>query len=469
MRADARRPTRAVGALLAILALCAQGCAAGYVMHAAYEEARLLWRREPVKKLLAGNLDPDTRAKLELTLEVRRFAADQLGLNVGGSYESVAPVEAGQIVYVVTAALRDRLQPYTWWFPIVGDVPYRAYFDPADATALADELQGEGYDTYVRPAAAFSTLGWFDDPLLSSLLRYDQERLAEIIIHELLHNTIYVSGQTAFNESFATFTGYRGAELFFRDRGEAQRANLAAARWGDALTFSAYLGAAIARLDAAYARGITPAVRSALFADIQRGAAQQQWLTGEYARFAEEPLNNAVILHEQLYADRLGIFEDAYARNGDNLCATIAWIREQVAGNDAPFAALQDAVATAPDSQTSRLRLDGVETPDAVPNRAGQHRGDDGDHAGERGEDARLRGGAQRHLHEAAGEDRVHGPGLEHDHGADERHAEDHVDEPAGTGRDLGGVVGIEVRVGCTDGERQRDDREDHPEQRAAR
>jgi predicted aminopeptidase len=469
MRGGARRPWRAVLAVIALLALSAQGCAAGYVMHAAYEEARLLWRREPVQQLLAGELDPDTRAKLELTLAVRRFAADQLGLNVGGSYESVATVEAGQIVYVVTAALRDRLQSYTWWFPIVGDVPYRAYFDPADATALADELQGEGYDTYVRPAAAFSTLGWFDDPLLSSLLRYDQERLAETIIHELLHNTIYVSGQTAFNESFATFTGHRGAELFFRDRGELQRATVAAARWADALTFSAYLGAAIARLDAAYAHGIDPEARTALFADIQRGAAQQQWLTAEYAGFAEQPLNNAVILHDQLYADRLGIFEGAYARNGDNLCATIAWIRQAVEGKDDPFAALQDAVAAAPGGSSTELRLDGVEAFDAVANGVGQHGDDDGDHAGERCEDARLGGSVQRHLREAAGEDRVHRPCLEHDHGADERHAEDHVDQSAGAGRHLGGVVGIEVRVGRADGERQRDDREHHPEQRAAR
>ena len=93
MRVGARRPSRATLAGIALLALAAQGCAAGYVMHAAYEEARLLWRRQPVKTLLAGDIDPATRAKLELTLEVRRFAAEQLGLNVGGSYESVATVD----------------------------------------------------------------------------------------------------------------------------------------------------------------------------------------------------------------------------------------------------------------------------------------------------------------------------------------------------------------------------------------
>jgi predicted aminopeptidase len=342
MRTGACRRARTT-LLCLIAALAASGCAGGYVMRAAYEEARLLWRREPIADVLAGDVDAQTRAKLELTLAVRQFAADDLGLAVGGSYESLATVDAGQIVHVVSAAPRDRLQPYTWWFPIVGDVPYRAYFDPADADAFAAELEWDGYDTYVRPAAAFSTLGWFDDPLLTTLLRFDQERLAETIIHELLHNTIYVPGQSAFNESFANFVGHRGAEHFFRQRGEEARAGVAAARWGDALTFSAFLGDAIARLEAAYARGIDAPARSALFAEIQQAATQQPWRTDEYAGFAQRPLNNAVVLHDRLYADRLGVFEDAYARNGSDLRATIAWIRAQVQDHDDPFAAIAAA------------------------------------------------------------------------------------------------------------------------------
>jgi len=324
------------------------GCGAGYVVRAAYEEARLLWRRQPIDDLLAGEVDPTTRAKLELTLTVRRFAADDLGLDVGGSYTSVATVDASQVVHVVTAAPRDRLVPYTWWFPIVGRVPYRAYFARADADALAADLEREGYDTYVRPAVAFSTLGWFDDPLLSTLLRYDEERLAETIIHELLHSTIYLPGQAAFNESFATFVGHRGAEQFFRARGDTQRADQAAARWADALTFSTFLADVVARLEAAYASGIDPAARTALFAELQRDAAQQPWRTREYASFCEQPVNNAVILHDRLYADRLGLFEDAYERNARDLRATAAWIQQRAEDSDDPFTALQGAASAAP-------------------------------------------------------------------------------------------------------------------------
>ena len=344
MRRAARRRRGALAALL-LCSINLSGCAAGYVMRAAYEEARLLWRRQPIDEVLAHESDPSTRAKLELALAARRFAADDLGLNVGGSYTSVATVDAGQVVHVVSAAPRDRLVFYTWWFPIVGRVPYRAYFDVADANALAADLEKEGYDTYVRPAVAFSTLGWFDDPLLSTLLRYDDARLVETIIHELLHNTIYVPGHTAFNESFATFVGHRGAEQFFLARDDAERAQRTAARWADALTYSAFLARLTSELETAYAAGITPEQRGALFDRARAEFAAQRWETDEYTGFEKGPLNNAVILHDQLYADRLALFEAAAARNGGDLRATIAWIRSQVADQSDPFAALQAGLA----------------------------------------------------------------------------------------------------------------------------
>jgi len=324
MRRRGRRAAALV--LFAALGLPLSGCATGYLMRAAYEEARLLYRREPIDALLArGDLDATTRSKLELVLAVRRFAADELGLRVGGSYTTFARVDGGQVVHVVSAAPRDRLTPYTWWFPIVGRVPYRGYFERADADELAAALQRDGYDTLVRPAVAFSTLGWFDDPLPSTLLRDDEARLAETVIHELTHNTLYVPNAAAFNESFATFVGLRGAERFFAARGDAARANRCAARAADALTFSRILAGTVARLDAAYASGIGEVAREALFAAVQRDASQQQWLTDDYAGFWRRPLNNAIIVHDRVYADRLDVFDDVYAAQGGDLRRTVAF------------------------------------------------------------------------------------------------------------------------------------------------
>lgn len=106
------------------------GCGVGYIARGAYEEARLIWNRKPISTQLSDSeVPPEIRDKLELVLKVRAFARDKLGLNVGGAYQTITPVDEGAIVHVVMAAPRDSLQPYTWWFPIVGRVPYRGYFE----------------------------------------------------------------------------------------------------------------------------------------------------------------------------------------------------------------------------------------------------------------------------------------------------------------------------------------------------
>lgn len=331
-------------AALTVLLVTLSGCASGYVLRAGYEEMRILWRRRPIAEVLAGGTAPDMRAKLELTLAVREFARDRLGLSVRGSYASVAQVDDDQVVHLVTAAPRTRLIPYTWWFPIVGRVPYRAYFDQHDAQSLAAGLERDGYDTYVRPAVAFSTLGWFDDPLLSSLLRFDEVSLAEIIVHELLHNTVYLPGQTAFDESFASFVGCRGAVEFFTARNDDRRVARARDLCADQLTFSRDLGDLVTRLESSYAAGIVGPERTALFEAAQVQFRSRPWRTDSYRDFGRDRLNNAVIVHHWLYAQRLDLFEQALASQGNDLARMIVWVTKTVRGASEPFTALAGAL-----------------------------------------------------------------------------------------------------------------------------
>jgi predicted aminopeptidase len=162
------------------------GCSPVYFLRAAYEEGKILWRREPIADFIRKpDVAADTQEKLQLVLAVREYARDVLKFNVGGSYSSYSFVDRPDLTYIVLAAPKTELRPYTWWFLIVGSVPYKGFFSKAEAEAEIERLKAEGYDTNMRTSAAFSTLGWFDDPLLSHLLKYDKVALTDIVFHEL--------------------------------------------------------------------------------------------------------------------------------------------------------------------------------------------------------------------------------------------------------------------------------------------
>jgi len=361
-----RRPARArlqAAYLLRLTALVFApivlgGCYAGYLARAAYEEGRILWNRKPIDDALArGDLPADIRAKLETVLAVRKFAAEELGLNVGGAYQSIAPVDRSAVVHVLMAAPRDSLEPYTWWFPIVGRVPYRGYFDESDATAEAAALEAQGLDTMVRPAAAFSSLGFFDDPLLSNLLKLDRVELAGVIIHELFHRTYYLAGDAMFDESAANYVGSASAVAFFAATdGESAPATIAARGILESdLKFARFLLQEQARLlDIYMAKPPKEELdkrREAAFAAIKADyAALAPSLSGlERFDLDKQPLNNAVLVNYLIYFHDLDNFAALDRMNRGDLRATIAQIISIAKAHpDDPFYAIWEATRAAP-------------------------------------------------------------------------------------------------------------------------
>lgn len=321
-----------------------------YVARAAVEEALILLRRRSIAAVVADPAtDAATRGKLELVLAARRFAADSLHLAAKQTYTTYSRVKRDTLVLVLTASRSDRLAELTWTWPVVGRVPYQGFFSRSGALAEARRLEALGMDTYVRVSNAYSTLGWFNDPLLSTIVREDSVSLAATVIHEILHNTVWVPGSVPFNESFADFVGYRGAEAFFRSRGERSLAEVAAARWLDEIRLEHFYDSLAARLERLYARGLSGAAlraeRERAFADARAELAgpvgrtlvtiDPRWLTGR-------PLNNAVVIAARLYRTHLDRFEGLLAGNGGDLVATIAAVRARVSGAGAgdPWAAL---------------------------------------------------------------------------------------------------------------------------------
>jgi predicted aminopeptidase len=201
------------------------GCSPGYVLRGAYEQSKILLARRDISSVIE---DPTTsaadREKLQIVVAARAFS-EQIGLNPGGSFTSFAEVSRDPLAWVVVASRRDSFAMYTWWFPIVGTVPYKGFFDKADAEAQAKELQVLGFEASIRGTEAFSTLGWFDDPVVSTTLKNAPSRIANTVIHESVHTTVWVPGSVPFNESLANFVGSQGAVNFFASRVRECRAS----------------------------------------------------------------------------------------------------------------------------------------------------------------------------------------------------------------------------------------------------
>jgi predicted aminopeptidase len=186
-----------------------------YGVRQGYGQFRIIWNARPVEEFLSDPEFPDSlKARLDLIAEVRKYSIDSLGLKDTENYKTMFDQKGKEVMWVVMASERFRLKPKEWVFPIVGAVPYKGFFDEKKANDLKQELKDEGWDVVVRNPGGWSTLGWFTDPILSKMLSRSEGDLANLIIHEMSHSTIFVKDSVDFNENLATFIGDRGTEKF---------------------------------------------------------------------------------------------------------------------------------------------------------------------------------------------------------------------------------------------------------------
>lgn len=220
-RAVTRKWLFGLALLAAVVGVC--GCQTlSFYRQAVTGQFELYAHARPIKKLRA---DPQTPARLkerlQLVLNLRAFAAEQLKLPIDGHYEKYADLHRPFVVWNVEAAPEFSLAPKTWWYPLVGRLEYRGYFSERAAQDYGAALHQKGYDVYIDGVPAYSTLGWFKDPVLNTFVFEPDADLAEVIFHELGHQRVFAHGDTDFNEAFATTVGQEGARRWLEAQGDA--------------------------------------------------------------------------------------------------------------------------------------------------------------------------------------------------------------------------------------------------------
>lgn len=300
---------RCLAPLLALPLLT--GCGAGYLTQAAAGQWSVMKEREPIGELIESpSTDPALKARLETLQEARRYASEQLALPDNDSYTSYADIGRDYVVWNVVATPEFSVAPKQWCFPVAGCVAYRGYFSETRARDYALTLASRGYDVTVGGVAAYSTLGRFSDPVLSSMLAYDDRQLAGILFHELAHQVAYSPDHSAFNEAFAMSVEEEGLARWLAAQGRQQELGQLQLRRAQQAEVAKLFAAHREELRRLYASAVPDAQmrerKHEIFIDLTLGLREFESRTGRrgiYASWVAEGLNNAHLASVATYQD----------------------------------------------------------------------------------------------------------------------------------------------------------------------
>jgi len=299
-----------------------------------------LSRAVPLESLLESEtgVAEDSEAEknsrfVELIQDIRRYANEELGLNLGKNYTRYVKIDRDYLAAVVSACAADSFTRHEWKYPIVGAMPYKGFFKIEDARKEREKLEKKGLDVWIRGVDAFSTLGWFRDPLYSYMRDYPPDRLADLIIHESLHATVFIKGQSQFNEELAEFVGSEGARMYTEYRYGADSAEYRAilAAETDNNRYVTFIQGVIRELNELYESEKNKEEKISEKEKII-GAAKERFaleyasfFSGEgYRRFSEMAVNNAYLELYRLYYTEDAYIANLFARSGKSLPEFIA-------------------------------------------------------------------------------------------------------------------------------------------------
>lgn len=313
--------------LLCVLLPVASGCSSvGYYSQSISGHLDLWWHRQPVTELLTDEtIDPELKTRLKAALEMRDFATQRLMLPDNGSYRGFTDLNRRHVVWNVYAAPEFSLELKKWCFFFAGCVGYKGYYAEDDALALAAELRNEGMDVHVGGVDAYSTLGWFDDPLLSTIINRPAPSLAGLIFHELAHQQFYLKGDTAFNESFAGTVELEGVKLWLAQHGDEQIMLSQTRRWQLQREFLELIREVQSQLKEIYRQALPDTAKREAKAQAlasfkaQYAHLKQRWHGYKgYDKWLQGEINNAKLGSIALYEDWKPAFQQLFKEaNGD--------------------------------------------------------------------------------------------------------------------------------------------------------
>ncbi len=351
------RPVRALACIVlsaVLVALFFPGCQAGYLRKQAGGALRLIRDRVEIDSLPPDSLGLRERDGLRWAARVREFAQAELGLDPGDSYTTYYDTKGAPISYIVVASHPLALEPYRWRFPIAGKVPYKGYFDPKDGRAERDRLLRAGWDAVLLPVGAFSSLGWMSDPILSNMVAKPRGELADLLIHEIAHRTVYFPDHTDLNESLATVVAREGTRLLLqREFGQESReedeyrrhlASVAAEKLRDGL-----VDRLRSDLDALYRSRLPDSEKLKRKAEMFATAN----VALEKARAGSIEPSNAVLVLDRQYTGLIPTLERAMAALGGHPRHLVAAL-SKVSGSADPLAALDRLVQEGAGSKEGR-------------------------------------------------------------------------------------------------------------------
>lgn len=306
-----------------------------YLSKLGWHQSFITFQSIPVgEALLDETLEDEEKKKIHFIQEVKRYGEKKLGLQETGNYTKFFEVRR-PVLYIITACEKDRLHLYQWQFPIIGKVTYKSFFTLEGALKEKRALEEKGFDAYLQQAAAYSTLGWLKDPIFSTMLTWDEPTLANIILHEMTHATVYFRDKTDLNEQLATFIGNQGAIDFLAETYGLGSKEVALARdyQEDDLLFSKWVEEAHRRLSEFYNQPISKEEklkgRDEVFESIREKFIETQggFKTDCYKGFERRKLNNAVLMAHRRYLGRPGRFEALYERLGRDLRKVVEYFK----------------------------------------------------------------------------------------------------------------------------------------------